>query len=72
MAGMKSKVSSLSVLKDIFSGILPDELIYQVSKFHGRWVHYVVPRSVRVRVKVKQPRDRHTHKKKHLVSHYYM
>ena len=71
MAGMKSKVSSLSVLKDIFSGILPDELIYQVSKFHGRWVHYVVPRSVRVRVKVKQPRTRHTHKK-HLISHYYM
>ena len=69
MAGMKSKVSSLTVLKDIFSGILPDELIYQVSKFHGRWVHYVVPRSVRV--KVKQPRTRHTHKK-HLISHYYM
>jgi len=69
MAGIKKKVSSLSVLNDIFSGILPNELIYLVSRFHGRWVHYAVPRPVRV--KVKQPRNRHTHKK-HLISHYYM
>ena len=68
MAGMKSKVSSLTVLRKALP-IFPDEIIYIISKFHGRWVHYVVPRSVRV--KVKQPRTRHTHKK-HLISHYYM
>jgi len=69
MAGIKKKVSSLSVLKDIFSGILPDEIVYVISKYHGRWVHYAVPRPVRV--KVKEPRKRHTYKK-HLISHYYM
>ena len=69
MAGLKSKVSSLSVLKDIFSGILPDELIYQVSKFHGRWIKLSVPTSIKV--KVSQPRNKRT-RKKHLISHYYI
>jgi hypothetical protein len=66
---MKTKVSSLNVLKDIFSGILPDEIIYEVSKFHGRWIRLNVQKPIRL--KVKQPRNRHTHKK-HLISHYYM
>jgi len=68
MAGIKKKVSSLSVLKDIFSGILPDEIVYVISKYHGRWVHYAVPRPVRV--KVKEPRKRT--RKRHLISHHYV
>lgn len=69
MAGNKKKVSSLSVLNDIFSGILPNELIYEVSKFHGRWVHYAVPKPIRV--KVKEPRNKRT-RKRHLISHHYI
>ena len=68
MAGIKKKVSSLSVLKDIFSDVLPSEIIYMISKFQGRWVHYAVPRPVRV--KVKEPRKRC--RKRHLISHHYI
>lgn len=66
---MKSKISSLSVLKDIFSDVLPDELIYQISRFHGRWVKLNVPTSIKI--KVKQPRDKR-YGKRHLISPYYI
>jgi len=66
---MKSKVSSLSILKDIFSGILPDEIIYEVSKFHGRWIRLNVPKPIKI--KVRQPRDQRC-RKRHLISHHYL
>ena len=69
MAGMKSKVSSLSVLKDIFSHVLPSEIIYMISKFHGRWVKLTVPTSIKI--KIRQPRNKRC-RKKHVISHHYV
>ena len=69
MAGMKSKVSSLSVLKDIFSDVLPSEIIYMISKFHGRWVKLTVPTSIKI--KIRQPRNKRC-RKKHVISHHYV
>ena len=68
MAGLKTKVSSLSVLKEVLH-VFPDEINFLISKFHGRWVHYAIPRSMKM--KVKQPRDKR-YKKKHLISHHYV
>jgi hypothetical protein len=66
---MKNKVSSLNVLDNIFRDILPSEIIYIISKYHGRWIKLNVPRPMKV--KVREPRDKRT-RKKHLVSHYYL
>jgi len=65
---MKTKISSLSVLKEVLY-ILPDEINFLISKFHGRWVHYAVPKPFRV--KVKEPRDKRC-RKKHVISHHYV
>ena len=66
---MKTKVSSLSVLNDILSDVLPSEIIYIISKYHGRWVKLNVPKPIRV--KIKEPRDKRC-RKKHLISHHYI
>jgi hypothetical protein len=66
---MKTKISSLTVINNIFSKILPSEIIYIISKYHGRWIKLNVPRPMKV--KVREPRDKRT-RKKHLVSHYYL
>jgi len=66
---MKTKVSSLSVLNDVFSDILPSEIIYIISKYHGRWIKLNIPRPIRV--KIKEPRDKRC-RKKHLISHHYI
>lgn len=66
---MKTKVSSLSVLKDVLSDILPSEIIYIISKYHGRWVKLNVPKPIRI--KIKEPRDKRC-RKKHLISHHYI
>ena len=65
---MKNKVSSLSVLKEILH-IFPDEVVYIISKYHGRWIKLTVP--TRIKVKVREPRDKRC-KKKHLISHHYI
>ena len=66
---MKTKVSSLSVLNDVLSDVLPSEIIYIISKYHGRWVKLNVPTPIRV--KVRQPRNKQC-QKKHLVTTYHI
>ena len=65
---MKNKVSSLSVLKEILH-IFPEEVVYMISKYHGRWIKLTVPTPIKV--KVREPRDKRC-KKKHLISHHYI
>jgi len=65
---MKSKVSSLSILKEVLY-ILPDEIIYIISKYHGRWVKLNVPTPIKV--KIREPRDKRC-RKQHLISHHYV
>ncbi len=65
----KVKVSSLNVLDNIFRNILPSEIIYIISKYHGRWVKLNVPKPIRI--KIKEPRDKRC-RKKHLISHHYI
>jgi len=69
MAGIKKKVSSLSVLKDIFSDVLPSEIIYMISKFHSRWVKLTVPKLMKI--KIRQPRNKRC-RKKHLITTYHI
>ena len=63
---MKNKVSSLSVLKESLY-ILPDEVVYLISKYHGRWIKLTIPAPIKI--KVRQPRDKRC-RKKHLISQY--
>ena len=65
---MKNKVSSLSVLRKALP-IFPDEIIYIISKFHGRWVKLNVP--THIKVKIREPRDKRC-RKKHLISNHYI
>jgi len=65
---MKTKVSSLSVLKEVLP-ILPTEIIFLISKYHGRWIRLII--STPIRVKVRQPRNKQL-RKKHLVTTYHI
>lgn len=64
---MKNKVSSLTILNDVLSDILPSEIIYIISKYHGRWIKLTIPAPIKL--KVRQPRDKRC-RKKHLISQY--
>lgn len=64
---MKNKVSSLTVINDVLSDILPSEIIYIISKYHGRWIKITIPAPIKI--KVRQPRDKRC-RKKHLISQY--
>jgi len=66
---MKNKVSSLTVLNNVLSHILPSEIIYIISKYHGRWIKINIPASIKI--KVRQPRDKR-YGKRHLISPYYI
>ena len=66
---MKTKVSSLNVLDNIFCDVLPSEIIYIISKYHGRWIKLTLYKPIRV--KIKEPRDKRC-RKKHLISHHYI
>ncbi len=65
---MKKKISSLTVLKEVLY-ILPDDIVYLISKYHGRWVHYII--SPPVSIKVRQPRNKRC-RKKHLITTYHI
>ncbi len=65
---MKTKVSSLSVLKDVLH-ILPDDILYLISKYHGRWIKLILP--TQIKVKVRQPRNSRC-RKKHLITTYHI
>lgn len=65
---MKTKISSLSILKEVLY-ILPDEINFLISKYHGRWVKLNVPKSMKM--KVRQPRNTQC-RKKHLVTTYHI
>jgi hypothetical protein len=64
----KKKVSSLTVLKTVLK-ILPDDLLYLISKYHGRWIHYFIPSPMKV--KYREPRNRLCRKKHFLSTAYY-
>lgn len=65
---MKKKISSLTVLKEVLY-ILPDDIVYLISKYHGRWVKLNVPTSIKI--KVKEPRNKRC-RKKHLITTYHI
>lgn len=65
---MKSKVSSLSVLKEVLY-IFPDEINFLISKYHGRWIKLTIPATIKL--KVRESRDKRC-RKKHLISHHYI
>ncbi len=61
---MKNKISSLTVLKKVLH-ILPDDIVYIISKYHGRWIRFNLP--TEIKIKVRQPRNKRC-RKKHLIS----
>ena len=65
---MKTKISSMTVLKEVLH-IFPDEIIFLISKYHGRWIRLTIPAPIKI--KVRQPRDKRC-RKKHLISQYYI
>ena len=65
---MKTKISSMTVLKEVLH-IFPDEIIFLISKYHGRWIRLTIPAPIKI--KVRQPRNKQC-RKKHLISQYYI
>jgi hypothetical protein len=58
----------MTVLKEVLP-IFPDEIIFLISKFHGRWIRLIIPTPIKI--KVREPRDKRT-RKKHLISNHYI